>query len=115
LSVNFQINFNNENIEADANFNFAVADTRSNYVWLLGCQDCPADRSINKIISTIQPVNPELLLLNFGIFDESEGKTRNTAYDHTNGDIFTSLYKFFICTHGSGPGISSNVFRNKYI
>lgn len=116
LDVRFhlRINFNNENIGADANFNFVVTEARSEHVWLLGGQDYPVDGSIKKIISIIESANPELLLLNYVIYNESDGKEmRNTAYDHISSDTFTSLYKFFICTGGPGLAMSSNVFKKK--
>jgi glycosyltransferase involved in cell wall biosynthesis len=111
---NFRINLNNEDKGADANFNFVVADSRSEYVWLLGGQDCPTIGSIDLLISKIVTMNPDLLLLNFAIYNEKDGiESENTAYDNVEKELFTSTYNFFVKTGGPGLAMSSNVFKKQ--
>ena len=117
LVVDFNITIlsNSENVSADLNFTKAILNASGEYVWLLGGQDYLSESAIDSILMNIRSRKPDLILLNFRIYDERTNlMSINTSYDHVIEDFFLSTYRFFVQTGGPGFAISSNVFSKDF-
>ncbi len=85
-----------ENAGLSATRNNAVALAQGDYLLFLDSDDMFVENALQKLVSTVEVENPDIVAFNSELYYEANGKTEpNTSFNHTEKAVFASGMDFF--------------------